>query len=1473
MSLPDIDLFEIRQHHGSQANAFEELCCQIANEELIKDKVRFDRKGRGGDAGVECFATLKDGAEIGWQVKFYTNFKSMIGSLDLSLTTALAKHPKMNRFIACFPFDLSDSRKDNVKTSLSEWDKWKNERITCSKALGRTITIDRWDAHEIKLRLTESNIRSAGRVAFWFDKTMLNAEWLGKAFDRVADSLGDRYSPESHIDLPVRKTILATLRDPAIFDELLVYAEKIEDRLKSVTAHDIGGASSVALAAVAMLRQEGILQSEPFPLAVLRDTVDKAAELAFKWHNTLDLKRSSKSKPDPEIIALSNLVSALRIAALALRSERWQHIDTRALLIVGEAGTGKSHLLADACAHQLQLNRPALMVLGGKLPDAEPWGEILRDLDLPRHLQVKHFLGALNAAGESAGVRSLIAIDALNEKNGQSIWPTRLPGLLKDLRDFPWITVVLSCRSIYANVIIPSSIDETLLPRIEHKGFNDKEVVRYLSRHGISIPETPHQLDELQNPLFLRLVCDLFRGDGEVLLPESLVSISDVLGLYTAAVSRRVETNLGVAPTRKVVRKAITALVEEMANTGRGQIGYERADELLRLIHNGQEMAHDLLFQLANEGLLAIEPDSYSVSGDSEVIRFEFERVGDHAISANLLDRSAQNGIANICETGSPLNSALSDRNSLIRAGLLEAVAVQLPERFNIELLELPLASTLVWSYEAFTKSLLTRRVSAFTERTWTLVENTKDGYLRYETLIALASEPKHPFNVNYLTVQLRSLNLPKRDASWTIHLAHSERADHLVDWAWNAEQSQITEERAELAAIQLAWFLTATRRPLRDRATKALVALIADRPGLAITLWDNFKDIDDDYVTERVVASLYGAAMQGRWEAHQLTKVATRLFRDLFAENVPPVNELLRDHALGLIGYAQFQGEPSNSIDPDKLKRPFKSPWPIEYVTDETIDSYTRNYNSNYRGRDEIVNSCLDGDFGRYVLDYAVQDWSPAPFGTVDLPTAYDLREEWFEQFKSVATQEMMEAYETLLATMVRENPENRSITGESRVRIDEAKAQFRTIVGADAFEEWRAKAEHWRSEGMYQRLARQGAAEFNLAWARRWVVMRAHELGWSEELHGNFDRSIRSNRNEHSLERIGKKYQWLALYELVARMRDNLAILPNKENDVYGLRNLDPSLLVSHTSDNGWKEFAGRSFWTGNAPTLPARTPDAAIVWLHSDEDILDGNDVIEVVSPEDAHEWLVLTGFETWSARAEGFRTESWRRVACLVVNTVDLSKAINIMSGCHLTTNHDLPTAMGGGSHVHLGEFPWRTLSQNYNDWIDQWYPYGVSKQTGDKISVLPTTVEYSAESVGYDGSINDNINIFLPASWIMEGLNLRLKDGRSIFYQDDSHQVIFWDPSVSRQGRSAALVDRNLFLNVLKNKGYSAIWAVAGEKNAYGEEFSSGFGGRFTFTRLYYSDGAEIKEATRFDTYDEPDQKQLAKFRECQPKTI
>ncbi|MBA8905584.1 AAA family ATPase [Aminobacter ciceronei] len=1464
MALPDIDMYEIRQHRGSQADAFEELCCQLANEEPIKDKIRFDRKGRGGDAGVECFATLADRSEVGWQVKFYSSFDSMIGSLEKSLTTALNKHPVMNRFVACFPFDLSDSRKEDVKTALSKWDAWKDGRIEAAKAAGRTITIDRWDAHEIKLRLTESNIRSAGRIAFWFDKEMLTGEWLSKAFNRVVDSLGERYSPECHIDLPVRRTILATLRDPSVFDELLAFAARIEGRLEKVPATGDSGANSAAFAAAAVLRQAGLGRPEPFPLVDLTESVDKAAELALTWHDNLELKRTSMDKPDPEVAAVSNLVGALRSAGRGLRSDRWAYLDRRALLILGEAGTGKSHLLADACAHQIQLDRPTLMILGGKLPDAEPWGEILRDLDLPKHLQVKQFLGALNAAGEAAGVRTLVAIDALNEKNGQSIWPTRLPGLLSDLREFPWITVVLSCRSTYADVVIPSSLDEKKLPRIEHLGFDDEDVVRYLAKRGISVPETPRQLDELRNPLFLRIACDALRADGQALMPDSLVGVSAALELFTTEASKRVEATLGVAPMRRIARKAIAALAEEMANAGRGQVGHARADALMRSIHDGQEMARDLLFQLANEGLLAIEPDPYSVAGDDEVVRFAFERVGDHAIAANLLDRSAQHGTNKLCEPGSPLNATLSDARSRIVPGLLEALAVQLPERFEVELPDLAGLPSIGWIDNAFAKSLLTRCASAFCDRTWQLVEDKCDSYFRYETLIALASEPGHPFNVNYLDAQLRTFRMPERDAGWSAHLARSDRANHLVNWAWNADQSRITKGRAELAAVQLTWFLTATHRPLRDCATKALVVLLAGRPELAVTLWDRFKDVDDGYVTERVVASLYGAAMQGRWKPNALTAVARKLYDDLFADRSPPTNELLRNHALGLIGYAQHHGDPS-AIDPANLEPPFKSPWPIDHVSDETMDTYSQGCGESGRWRDQIVSSCLDGDFGRYVLDYAVQDWSPAPIGTVELPTALGLRQEWYAQFSATATKEMKDAHDALVATIAQQNLNGTFINREKRDHINKAKAAFRALVGSDAFEEWREKAEYWRAEGMYQSFARRGPTEFNLAWARRWVVMRAHQLGWTEDLHGAFDQGIRSSRSKHSLERIGKKYQWLALYELVARMSDNLARLPDRGEDRLRLRNLDPSLLVTRTSDDGWKQFEVNAFWTGTPPGLPAKTPATAIAWLHSDEDILDGIDVVAVTSPHDNRDWLVLTGFETWHASASRISTESWRRVSCVVVGASDIGKAINIMSGSHLTANHDLPTAIGGGYRVHLGEFPWHTLDESHDDWIDEWRPDGSSERSGVKIPALPTTAEYSAESAGYDGSISDNINLHLPARWIMDGLNLRLTDGQSIVYQDGTDIVRFWDPSVSEAGRSVALVDRTAFLDLLRRQGLVAIWAIAGEKNAYGEGHGDRFGGRFTFTRLYHSDGDQIRELPRFQTYDEPHEEQLAEF--------
>ncbi|MEB9608280.1 ATP-binding protein, partial [Bacillus cereus] len=77
--------------------------------------------------------------------------------------------------------------------------------------------------------------------------------------------------------------------------------------------------------------------------------------------------------------------------------------------------------------------------------------------------------------------------------------------------------------------------------------------------------------------------------------------------------------------------------------------------------------------------------------------------------------------------------------------------------------------------------------------------------------------------------------------------------------------------------------------------------------------------------------------------------------------------------------------------------------------------------------------------------------------------------------------------------------------------------------------------------------------------------AIMRIIEYGYDEKVHGNYDKNLRYyNRHENLVERIGKKYQWIALYEILAKLKDNYPV--NKEiNEPWesSLRNIDPSLL----------------------------------------------------------------------------------------------------------------------------------------------------------------------------------------------------------------------------------------------------------------------------------------------------------------------
>ncbi|PZN98330.1 MAG: AAA family ATPase [Hyphomicrobiales bacterium] len=1270
MPSPDIDFKAIRLHRGLQSDAFEELCCQLAADEAKSLGARFVRKGRGADGGVEAFAVLPTGREVGWQVKYYWNIDAALASLSGSLATALDKHPAMDRFIACIPFDPADGRRAKTTGALAKWDAWRDAEVAKAAAAHRTVEIELWPAQELKDRLV-ANAKAAGRIAFWFDETLLTNAWFKEKHAKAVKSLGARYTPSTNVKLPIRHAILALTRDRAFIDELKQLAADISDARSRVPNYAVSEAEDARQAVdAAISTMQAVLDEEPdnLPQAELVVRLADAESATALWRRS-DHRARDRSQSSADI---SRLHSRVADARERLASRRWSLINARQLLVTGEGGRGKSHLLADACQHQVDADAPALLVLSHLLKDEDPWAQIVAGLDLPRHVRVEEFLGALDAAAQASGVRALVVIDGINERGGQAIWSVRLAGFLHDVEAYPWISVVLSCRSTYVDATIPTEFDETVIPRLDHTGFSTSDAARYLDMRGVTTLDAPWPLAEFETPLFLKTLCDGLALTGESTLPRGSQGVSTIFGLYAQAVAGTVQRDMALNPKLKHVPRLITALAAEIAQTGDAAIPYVRADEIATTIltHDGRS-ERDLLFQLIASGLLSTDLDD-----DGEVVRFTFERFGDFSVAEGLIAG---------CDNADDIRIKLSDDSALARTlssnrgyigGVLEALAVLAPERFGIELLDLPVPRKIHWeASRAFSESLMIREATAFTDRTWALVRQYGGETEEWDTRIRLASEPDAAQNAEALHARLKALPMPERDALWSVHLAQSGRAaGQLIDWALRHRAGALGEPRALLVAIALTWFLSTSHRGLRDRATKGLVAILADRTSLVVPLLDRFLDLDDGYVIERLLCAVYGAALQGRWPRDAAADVVRALDQEVFVRRQPPVNCLSREHGRLLIQWAIVHGVLPADYDNGPSRGPFNTPWPIEHVPDAVIDGFTRTYPNGHVGRDAIVASCVeDGDFARYVLDRAVDAWSPARRGVGPRPTREMLNDAWQQDFDAKATPECQADYARLTQALEEDYEESPWREGP---KATVAKAAFKAAVGSDMFERWREEAENWRRSGMYQRPAPRDHAEFNLAWARRWVCLRAHQLGWSQALHGEFDDSLHNNRMSHSVERIGKKYQWLALYELRARMADNLEPIGRDAGAKPDeLRAIDPSLLAGARFEEADEEFATRTD-QGPAPlespawirsiALPLVTLDEALVWRDDVEDVPDGLEGVELTV--EGRPWLILKGFDNWRGGPEDLNRQLSRWLTCVIVRRQNLADFLKLVEGC-------------------------------------------------------------------------------------------------------------------------------------------------------------------------------------------------------------
>lgn len=594
------------------------------------------------------------------------------------------------------------------------------------------------------------------------------------------------------------------------------------------------------------------------------------------------------------------------------------------LLLDGEAGIGKSHLIGDIVSNRINKGYESVFLLGQHfVTEEDPWTQIFKGLQI--NSKAEDFLKKLDQRAEKSGKRIVLFIDAINEGKGNYFWNSFIGSFIKDIRSYNWLGLVLTIRTSYKNFIFPEEerLDLGLIEH-QHYGFRNNEYEAsklFFDNYNIELPNIPLLHPEFQNPLFLKLFCEGIQKAGLSRIPDGLQGITSIISFFVKNVNKTLShvKRVGYSDSLNLVQKSVYSLIKYKVENKLTYIPYEKAYEVIDDSISSFVSKKGFIEELIVEGVLSKnlfwqEEDNYE-----EGVYLAYERFEDHLTAQYLLQQYANP--ADEFKEGGQLYVYVKDGYSIYRnKGLLEAFSIQVPEKIGQEFFTLiPELKDNYAVIESFITSLLWRKIETINEESKKYVNQFVFSYqgtydLFWDTILAVAGIPNHFFNARSLHNTLIQRSLPERDGQWTKLLKYKYNDDssvkRLIDWAWNnSDKSHISDESILLSGIALAWFHTSTNRKLRDCATKALVSLLQNRLNVLIEILKLFERVNDLYIYERLYAVAYGCALRTN-QREKLAELSEYIFSTIFSnsEGVTP-HILLRDYARGVLEYSHHVG------------------------------------------------------------------------------------------------------------------------------------------------------------------------------------------------------------------------------------------------------------------------------------------------------------------------------------------------------------------------------------------------------------------------------------------------------------------------------------------------------------------------------------------------------------------------------------
>ena len=331
------------------------------------------------------------------------------------------------------------------------------------------------------------------------------------------------------------------------------------------------------------------------------------------------------------------------------------------------------------------------------------------------------------------------------------------------------------------------------------------------------------------------------------------------------------------------------------------------------------------------------------------------------------------------------------------------------------------------------------------------------------------------------------------------------------------------------------------------------------------------------------------------------------------------------------------------------------------------------------------------------------------------------------------------------------------------------------------------------------------------------RAIFDRVRDLGWTpkkfEHIDGLIYQRCTGSLSNH-VERIGKKYQWIALYEILGMLVDNFDIKSEWSREDFSTysypeqliwRDIDVTLLArkpmeSVNSTNKW--FS----------PVTAQFPRTIVDGYPTDlEGVPDPLDLLAVTDP-DGERWLALLSFPTWrqqhSVEIESLRSPRrsiWMRLHAYLVprTSVDYLKS--------WAKNRDwdgrwMPD-IAELANLLLGDHP------NSHQWDEAAGPVKEWELCTDGIVEPVKLVQcgawYAGTGTDRDASAVQETQGFVPSRTLFDLLSL--EHGVDFVWKNDAGVSVL-DPAVFNGGSNVLLLKRGHFQRI-KKSGFALFWTV------------------------------------------------------------